>query len=50
MNLKKFRRQGEYRYDLPVQSEDHSKACYDRSSKVNQRGNFAINAVDLISI
>lgn len=50
---KKFRHQGEYQYDLPIQSgipEGHPKVCYDRSSKVNQRGNFAINAVDLISI
>ena len=37
---KKFRRQGEYQYDLPIQSgipEGFPKVCYDRSSKVNQR-------------
>ncbi|CAC5396002.1 unnamed protein product [Mytilus coruscus] len=37
---KKFRRQGEYRYDLPLQSripDGHPKVCYDRRAKVNQR-------------
>ncbi|CAC5387652.1 unnamed protein product [Mytilus coruscus] len=37
---KKFRRQGEYRYDLPIQSRipaGHPKVCYDRSAKVNER-------------
>jgi hypothetical protein len=51
--LKPYEKKFRHQYDLPIQSgipEGHPKVCYDRSSKVNQRGNFAINAVDLISI